>query len=179
MGIIEIKMQKKLFSKSKAVQNLMVECDTKESLISFEGGQKAEKESSPIMACLCPAKKAPAEFKEAQSLRRMWVVLFLLEIVYIFLDLFFYSSFYLAIFELPRLWMCYYNYVTLSRCMMNVFMFYIVVGGVGSVFSFLTIGMSGLINMIIFPVQLALMVLTGYILWFKIGAYVKAKKEFE
>ena len=72
--------------------------------------------------------------------------------------------------------MCYYNYVTLSRCMMNVFMFWIVLGGVGSVLSIFTIGLSGLVNMIIFPLQLALMVLTGYILWFKIGKYIAAKK---
>ena len=33
-------MQKKLFSKSKCVSNLLVECDNKESLITFEGGAK-------------------------------------------------------------------------------------------------------------------------------------------
>merc|ERR1712054_644715 len=62
---------------------------------------------------------------------------------------------------------------------MNVFMFWIVLGGVGSVLSIFTIGLSGMVNMIIFPLQLALMVLTGYILWFKIGKYVAAKKEHD
>ena len=33
-------MQKKLFSKSKAVSNLMIQSDSKESLIGFEGGEK-------------------------------------------------------------------------------------------------------------------------------------------
>ena len=158
----------------------MVECDAKESLIHFEGGsEKKAAEKSPVLACLCPSNKAPAEFPEARSLRNFWVLLFFLECVYIFLDLFFYESPYLALFEIPRCWMCYFNYVTLSRCMMNVFMFWIVIGGLGSVLSIFTIGLSGIVNLILFPAQLCLMVFTGYILWFKIGKYIKARNEYE
>ena len=131
-----------------------------------------------MWALLCPA-KVPALFPEAVSLRRFQLLLFFLELVYIFLELFFYSSFMLVLFEIPRCWMCFYNYMTLSRCMMNVFMVWIVVGAAGSIFNMFTIGLSGLVNLILFPAQLALMFLTGYLLWFKIGTYVAAKKEYE
>ena len=130
----------------------MIESDSKESLINFEGGaEKPKKETSPVLACLCPSKRAPADFPEAKSLRNFQLILFFLEIVYIFFDLFFYGSVYLALFEIPRCWMCYYNFVTLSRCMMNVFMFYIIIGGVFSVLSIFTIGLSSTVNMILFP----------------------------
>ena len=84
----------------------------------------------------------------------------------------------MAIFEIPRLWMCYYNYMTLSLCMMNVFMIYIVVGAGLSVFSVISL-MGNILNAALFMGQLALMVFTGYALWFKIGSYRAALNEYK
>ena len=123
----------------------------------------------------------PAEIPEATSIRRFQLLLMFLEIVYIVLDVVVYGSWYMALFEVPRLWMCYYNFMTLSLCMMNVFMVYIVIGAVGSTLSIFTIGLTGgvlgIFNYFIFPAQLCLMVFTGYKLWFKIGEYRAALKD--
>ena len=85
----------------------------------------------------------------------------------------------IVFFEIPRAWLCYYNFVTLSRCMMNVYMVWIIVGAALNVMSIFTIGLGGMINFILFPTQLVVMFFTGYVLWFKIGKYVEAKREYE
>jgi hypothetical protein len=136
----------------------LIECNSSESLISCEGGSKNApkkvEENSPLK-CLCPSHKVPADFPEAVSIRRFQILLMFLEIVYIVLDVVVYGSWYMALFEVPRLWMCYYNFMTLSLCMMNVFMIYIVVGAVGSTLSIFTIGLTGgvlgIFNYVIFP----------------------------
>ena len=179
-------MQKKLFSKSKCVSNMIVSCDHKESLIGFEGGSETTgKKERPdpeyndgMLKCLFPTKLAPAEFPEAKSLRKFQMLLLLLEFLYIFNDVYFFGSVYMAIFEVPRAWMCYYNFITLNRCLMNVYMVYVVIGATFSIFSILTVGFSGVLNLILFPAQLALMVFTAYLLWFKLDAYTKGKQAY-
>ena len=181
-------MQKKLFSKSKCVSNMLISCDHKESLINFEGGDTVDgttkgrpdpEDNSGIMKCLCPTKFTPAEFPEGKSLRRFQLLLLLLEIIYIFNDIYFFASPQMALFEVPRAWMCYYNFITLNRCMMNFYMVYVAVGAAMSVLSILTVGFSGMFNLILLPAQLGLMIFTAYLLWFKIEEFVKGREAWK
>ena len=158
-------MQKKLFSKkSKGITNLLIQNET-ENLLDYEGGS-----ANPSMAqCLFPTKKVPATFLAAEKLRSYMILLFLLEIVYICLELFVYGQWTMILYEIPRCWLCYYGYMTLSLCCCYIYMVWVVIGAVLSVLSVFSVGLhGGLLALILFPTQLVVMCFSGYMLWFKI-----------
>ena len=76
----------------------------------------------------------------------------------------------MCFFEIPRLWLCYYSYVTLNKCGIYIYMIWVVVGAALSVFYVLQIEL-GLVNLLTFIAQLVLMAYTGYLLWFKMIEY--------
>ena len=120
------------------------------------------------MQCLFPTKKTPADFKEGTALRGYIILLGLMHILFIVAEIWIYDSFYLALFELVRLWLCYYCYITLGRIPINIYMIYLVVGAGLGIFSVLST-LTGILALVLFPTQLVIMFLAGYKMWFMLG----------
>ena len=183
--IIILKVQMKSIFSGKGVSNLLIQydkgsdkyCDLEGNF--FEGGGKvaAPPPQPSMMACLFPTHKADAPFKEAKSLRNFLLMLIFLEICYICLEIFLYGSITMALFEIPRCWLCYFSYMTLGKCGIYFYMVWVVVGAGLSVFYVLQIKLS-LVSLICFPCQLLLMAYTGYLLWFKLIEYNQGQARY-
>ena len=97
-----------------------------------------------------------------------------LEIAFILLEVLVYGLWFMAIFEIARLWLAYYSYMTLNKCALYGFMFFLFVAAVSNVLSFFSISLT-IIGIIAFPLQLLATAYCGYLMWFMLQAYGTAQ----